>query len=166
MENPIIYTSKNIVLLKDVPVLNDGQFYIYVMLNHPQGNIKIGKTTNIQQRLQSLSGSNGGGSKIVKLYCSPATYVKSLESALHDYYNKYRILGTEWFEGENLDFDKVINHINSLFYTRSYLLCNEIRKNIYEKEQENMLESTTFNNEIKDDSNIKNNKTKKTKGKK
>ena len=64
----MIYTSKNISELKNVPVLDDGEIYIYIMLNYPQGNIKIGQTTNIQQRLQSLSGSNNGGNHIVKLY--------------------------------------------------------------------------------------------------
>jgi len=57
--SPTIYTKYNISLLKSVPILEDGQMYIYVMLNS-NGNIKIGKTTNIIQRLKSLSGSNGG----------------------------------------------------------------------------------------------------------
>ena len=36
------------------PLLEDGQLYIYVVENYPQGYIKIGKSTNIQQRLKSL----------------------------------------------------------------------------------------------------------------
>lgn len=59
---PTIYRKANVDLLKSIPVLEDGQIYIYVILNSI-GNIKIGKTTNILQRMQSLSGSNGGGTK-------------------------------------------------------------------------------------------------------
>lgn len=149
IKEPLIYTSKNISMLKDIPVLDDGQIYIYVMLNYPQGNIKIGKTTNIQQRLQSLSGSNGGGSRIIKLYCSPATWVQSVETSLHGYYHKYRIDGTEWFK--DLDFNDVVIFVNSLFYMKSYNTCNEIRKQIIEKERAKIAETKALeeNNEEK-----------------
>lgn len=130
-----IYTSKNIMELKDVPIIeNEYEYYIYVMLNSPANNIKIGKTTNIIQRLQSLSGSNGGGNKIIKLYLSPATYVKSMEHALHEHYYNYRIQGTEWFSGKELDFEEVSAYIDSLFETKGYKKCNEIRKELAEKE--------------------------------
>lgn len=135
----MIYDSKNIVYLKDVPILVDGQIYIYCVLNYPQGNIKIGQTTNIVQRIKSLSGSNGGGNKITHLYLSPATYLKSMEHALHDYYNKYRIKGTEWFKGEYLDFYEVANHIESLFYSKGYETCNRVRKEFVEKERKEKL---------------------------
>lgn len=125
-----IYTSKNIGKLKEVKVLDDGQIYIYVMLN-TQNRIKIGQTTNIQQRLASLSGSNGAGEKIITLYCSPSTYVKSMEKAIHDHFHKYRIDGTEWFD--DLDFTEVVEHINGLFYTKHYIVCNNERKKIIEK---------------------------------
>lgn len=159
-KEPLIYTGKNIQMLKDVPVLDDGSFYIYVMLNYPQGYIKIGKTTNIQQRLQSLSGSNGGGNKIIKLYCSPATWVQSIETALHSYYHKYRIKDTEWFKGDVLDFNKVVNHINGLFYTNSYNLCNNIRKNIAEEEKRK-LELEKMNQPVDEDAINKKSKKKK-----
>lgn len=73
----MVYDSKNISQLKSAPVLEDGQVYIYALLNYPQGNIKIGKTTNIVQRLQSLSGSNGGSNKIIRLYHSPLLFCKA-----------------------------------------------------------------------------------------
>lgn len=161
IQDPLIYTGKNISMLKDIPVLDNGQIYIYVMLNHPQGNIKIGKTINIQQRLQSLSGSNGGGSKITKLYCSPATWVQSIETALHSYYHKYRIDGTEWFKGEDLVFNDVVEHVNGLFYTKSYNTCNQIRKEIIEKERAKITEMKAL-----EETNIEETTSKKSKSKK
>lgn len=128
--SPTIYTKENIKLLKQIPVLEDEQLYIYVMLNSPQGNIKIGKTTNIVQRLISLSGSNGGGSKITKLYCSPATYLYSIEHTCHNHYHFARIPGTEWFDGCKVDFNEVVEYVDRLFYTKGYETCNELRRKI------------------------------------
>ena len=130
--SPTIYTQENINLLKSMPVLEDGQIYIYVLLNS-LNNVKIGKTTNIQQRLQSLSGSNGGGSKICAIYCSPSTWIQSMETTCHNHYHFARISGTEWFDGEKVDFKEVVEYVDSLFYTDSYKRCNELRKSLMEK---------------------------------
>lgn len=130
--SPIIYTKDNIKLLRQIPVLDDGQIYIYVMLNYPQQNIKIGKTTDIVQRLKSLSGSNGGGSKIVALYCSPATWLQTMEESCHNHYHFARISGTEWFDGNKLDFKEVVNYVDGLFHLKSFETCNELRKKIIE----------------------------------
>lgn len=124
----MIYTSKNIMQLKELPVLDNGSYYVYVMLNYPQGNIKIGITTNIVQRLQSLSGSNGGGNHIIKLYVSPSTYVSSIEKTCHNHYDWYRVKGTEWFNGDKLNFDEVVEYVDGLFRTESFKICNELRK--------------------------------------
>ena len=132
----MIYDSKNISELKNVPVLDKGEVYIYVMLNYPQGNIKIGQTTNIQQRLQSLSGSNNGGNRIVKLYLSPSTYVVSAEKAFHNHYDRYRIPNTEWFDGNKLKFEDVVDFIDKQFKLKSYETCNKLRKELYKKEQD------------------------------
>ena len=134
--SPIIYTEDNMHLLKDVPILNDGQIYIYVMLSMPQGNVKIGKTTNIEQRLRSLSGSNGAGNKIVSLYCSPATYIHSLEHTCHNHYEFARIPKTEWFRGDKVIFSEVVEYIDGLFSSSSYERCNELRKKIYEEKKD------------------------------
>lgn len=159
-----IYTSKNILELKNVPVLDNYQIYIYVMLNS-QDKIKIGQTTNIVQRLQSLSGSNGGGEKIIRLYCSPSTYIKSMEKAIHNHFNKYRIQGTEWFKG--LDFNEVVEHIDGLFYTKSYNTCNELRKSIAEKEREiNKQKELEEQNKLNNDNNILEGKPKSKRGRK
>ena len=165
-KEPMVYVSENISLLKEISVLDNGQLYIYVMLNYPQGNIKIGKTTNIQQRLNSLSGSNGGGNQIIKLYCSPATWVQSMETAIHSYYHKYRIEGTEWFDGSDLDFNDVVKHVNSLFYTKSYDTCNRLRKEIIERERAKIAEMKALEENNVEETTSKKSKDKKNKGKK
>ena len=131
-----IYNSKNVMELKELPVLDNGTYYIYVMLNSPQENIKIGITINILQRLQSLSGSNSGGNKIVKLAVSEPTYVASAEKAFHNHYDRYRIPNTEWFDGNKLNFEDVVDFIDKQFQMKSYETCNRLRKELYEKEQE------------------------------
>lgn len=137
----MIYTSKNISELKNIPILDDGQIYLYVMLNYPQNNIKIGITTNIIQRLQSLSGSNSGGNKIIKLWLSDPTYVLSSENAFHNHYDIYRIPNTEWFDGRKLKFEDVVKYIEEQFNKDSYKKCNKLRKELYEKECKNKSEN-------------------------
>lgn len=112
--------------------LNDGRVYIYVLKNFPQGNIKIGRSTNITQRLISLSGSNGGGNKIVNCFVSEPTYLYSLEKTLHNRFHQYRIDGTEWFDGSKLTFEEVCITLNDMFESDEYARCNEIRRRFYE----------------------------------
>ena len=129
IHSPIIYVKDNIKLLKSIPILEDGQIYIYVMLNS-SGNVKIGKTIDIVQRLKSLSGSNGGGSKITALYCSPSTWVQSIEGTCHNHYHFARIPNTEWFDGNKVDFMEVVHYIDGLFHSKGFVVCNELRKKI------------------------------------
>lgn len=147
-----IYTSKNILELKNVPVLDDGSIYIYVMLNTAM-NIKIGQTTNIIQRLQSLSGSNSGGYPITKIALSDSTFVISSEKAFHNKFDKYRIEGTEWFEGKNLSFEEVVKELDSQFKTKSYETCNNLRKEIVKKEREKLKQEQELNKQ-KEDKNL------------
>ena len=128
-------SKENIKLLRNVPNLEDGQIYIYVILNSPQGNIKIGKTTNIIQRLKSLAGSNGGGNKIVKLYCSPSTWMQSIEGTCHNHYHFARIPGTEWFDGNKIDFNEVVEYVDGLFHSKGFEKCNELRRRFIEKKR-------------------------------
>ena len=130
--SPTIYTQNNAGLLKSIPVLDDGQLYIYVILNSA-GNVKIGKTTNVQQRLQSLSGSNGGGAKISAIYCSPSTWIQSIEDTCHNHYHFARINGTEWFDGNKVDFKEVVEYVDGLFHSKGYETCNELRRKLMEK---------------------------------
>lgn len=118
--------------LKDYPILEEPKLYIYILHNQG-GKIKIGKTKNIQQRYQSLSGSNSAGDLIDTVLCSPSTYLYTLETIMHDKFNKYRIPNTEWFynkedpSGERL-FEIACEELKLLFSSDSYKRCNEIRK--------------------------------------
>ena len=133
--SPTIYTKDNIGLLKSIPILEDGQIYIYVMLN-TLGNVKIGKTTDIVQRLKSLSGSNGGGAKITALYVSPfSTYMQSMEGTCHNHYHFARIPDTEWFDGRKIDFNEVVKYVDSLFHSESFERCNELRRKFIENKK-------------------------------
>lgn len=116
--------------LNTIPVLDDGSIYIYVMLNSA-GNIKIGKTTNVAKRLQSLSGSNSGGNKIVDLWYSPATWLHNIEKIAHDHFSYARLSG-EWFDGIKVSFDCAVDYLNSLFAGKDYERCNELRRKIIE----------------------------------
>ena len=128
INNPFIYTEENFYLLKNIPRLECGQVYIYVIENSI-GHIKIGKTKNISQRLKTLSGSNCGGVKPERLYCSPATFLDSIEKTCHNHFHFARLSG-EWFDGTKLEFNDVVEYVNGLFYTNSYASCNEMRKKI------------------------------------
>lgn len=124
--------------LKEFPILNDQKLYIYVMLNDA-GKVKIGKTKNIQQRYQSLCGSNGQGNQILKVCCSPSSYLYTLENIMHYKFKKYRIPNTEWFydetdsNGEKL-FEKAMEELKLLFSSAEYKKCNKVRKELYEKQ--------------------------------
>ena len=115
----------------DFPDLTDGRCYIYVLENAPQGNIKIGRSKHMNQRLISLSGSNSGGNQIVKCAVSDATYLYTLERILHMHFQEYRITGTEWFV--NITFDDVVNYIDTIFDSKEYQHCNQVRKQFLEK---------------------------------
>lgn len=168
-----IYNSKNIIELKELPILNNGSYYIYCMLNSPAHNLKIGITTNIVQRLQSLSGSNGGGNKIVALAVSDPTYVINSEKAFHEKYARYRIDGTEWFDGSKLTFEEVVSEMETQFNTKSYEVCNKLKKEIVEKRireekerqkiEEEQLKQEELENESKGKKKSKSSKSKRSK---
>ena len=120
--------------LKDYPVIEEPKLYVYIMLNDA-GKIKIGKTKNIQQRYQSLCGSNSAGDKIVKVCVSPSSYLYTLETIMHEKFDRYRIINTEWFydkediTGERL-FNSAVNELKLLFSSASYKRCNNLRKSL------------------------------------
>ena len=123
--------------LKDIPILEEPQLRIYVFLNE-EGKIKIGKTKNIYQRYLSLCGSNSRGVELIECMVSPATYLYSLESLMHDKFLKYRIPNTEWFYNKKdptgeLLFEKVCEELKLLFSSTDYKKCNELRKSIVVK---------------------------------
>ena len=113
--------------LKRLPILKDNQIYIYVMVNEID-KIKIGITKNIHQRYSTLCGSNSQGVAITSVYCSPATYLYSLEKIMHQKYAKYRITGTEWFYGDDLTYEEVVKELEGIFHSESYETANENRR--------------------------------------
>lgn len=121
--------------LKIIPILEDEQVYIYAMLN-TCNKIKIGITKNIQQRYQSLCGSNSQGNEILKVYVTEATYLNNLEKMIHEHFDKFRLKKTEWFVSNKfgvLKYEEVIEYIEQLFSSADYKRCNEIRRKIYER---------------------------------
>jgi len=120
--------------LEKIPVLDNGQIYIYVLLNSV-GSIKIGKTTNLPNRIQNLSGSNAAGEEIINYYCSSATWLHSLEKIAHDHFGYARMSG-EWFDGIKVGFVEVVNYIKSLFESDDYKRCNELRRKIIEEKKD------------------------------
>lgn len=120
--------------LNNIPVLDDERCYIYILKNQV-GNIKIGKTTNMAQRIQSLSGSNGGGYSITEWYCSSPTYLSTIEKIAHDHFGYARMSG-EWFDGTKASFDEVVKYVEGLFCSRDYEKCNELRRKIIEEKKD------------------------------
>ena len=112
-------------------IADENQLYIYVLQNYPQGNIKIGRTTNPAQRFRSLSGSNNGGNKILRVAISPMTYLYSIETTCHTHFDRNRIPNTEYFE--KLSFEEVVQYIDDIFNSKGYVNCNQVRKEFYEK---------------------------------
>lgn len=120
--------------LKNVPVLEDGQVYIYILKNSAN-SIKIGKTTNLPNRIQSLSASNGGGFEIIDYYYSPATWLHNIEKIAHEHFSHARMSG-EWFDGTKVTFDSVVEYVNGLFESKDYERCNELRRKIIEEKRD------------------------------
>lgn len=121
--------------LKNLPTLKDGLAYNYILLTS-SGNIKIGRTTNIYQRVKQLSNSNCGGYKIINYCISPPNYIsRMMERIFHEKYNKYRIEG-EYFAG--LDFDEVCHFFQGTFESESFKRANENKKKLYVKETDNV----------------------------
>jgi hypothetical protein len=123
MNNDVrIYDNIKMVSL---PKIEDIQYYIYAIENE-LGYVKIGISQDITQRVRSLSGSNTGGNKIIRIAVSNPTYLKTLEGSFHCIFNKYRIANTEWFKG--ITFDEIITKMNETFNSDDYFRCNEMRK--------------------------------------
>lgn len=125
--------------LKEYPVLQEPKLRIYVMLNSV-GKVKIGKTKDIYKRYKSLCGSNGQGNEIVSVLVSPPTYLYTIETIMHNKFNKYRIPNTEWFydktdpSGYKL-FDNAVEELKLLFSSTGYKRSNDLRKQVCEEKK-------------------------------
>ncbi len=122
------YTEINAI--KEQP-LSDGSNYIYILKNYPQGNVKIGITSNPKQRFRSLSGSNSGGNRIVKITISSPTYYYKMERLIQERYTRYRIPKSEWFSG--IDYDTVVGFMQKMFDDPAYTRVNEKYKKMQER---------------------------------
>jgi len=116
--------------MKGASEFNHQEYYIYIIQNSV-GLIKIGITTNFAKRIVSLSGSNGGGHKIVNYFVSEPTYLYTLERIMHGIYAANRIPGTEWFE--RLNFDAVVKTLQDLMASEEYKHCMDVRTEVYDK---------------------------------
>ena len=120
--------------LNNIPILDDERCYIYILKNSA-GNIKIGKTTNMAQRVQSLSASNGAGYKIIEWFVSQPTYLHNIEKIAHEHFDYARLTG-EWFDGIKVSFDEAVEYVKSLFTSRDYEHCNELRRKVIEEKKD------------------------------
>ena len=68
--------------------------------------------------------------KITALYCSISTWIQSIEGTCHNHYHFARIHGTEWFDGNKVDFKEVVEYVDGLFHSKGYETCNELRRRI------------------------------------
>jgi hypothetical protein len=118
---------------KDVTDYRQKQGYVYILLNFNE-HVKIGITKNPYQRVKSLSGSNTGGSEIIRYYFSDPMYIyETIEKVMHNKFKKYRIAG-EWFYGKDLYYEDVIEELESLCNSNSFKTANEARRRFYEKD--------------------------------
>jgi predicted GIY-YIG superfamily endonuclease len=122
-------------LLKNMKMLEAPMLYIYVM-NTENGKVKIGKTTNIEQRYQSLSGSNSQGNPITSVYCSKETSLYTIERIMHDHFARYRLEDTEWFvdasdETKTRLFNEACTELERLFQSPGCNNANDVRIYMY-----------------------------------
>ena len=124
----IIYN--NVEELKTIPECEDRQGYVYVIDNGE--HIKIGWSTNVYQRMISLSHSNTGGNEIKRIYLSPMSAIyNTLEYSMHQTFRDYRTVG-EWFTG--ISFEEVCSQLDDFCKSDSYIRCNEVRKQYNKKD--------------------------------
>lgn len=105
-------------IIKEERLEDKSQFYLYVLENS-QGNIKIGKSSNIKERIRSLSNSNSGGNKLIRVAISPPTYITFLERTLHEHYHTYRLDG-EWFDGHKISFEDIVEFIDTKIFNDGF----------------------------------------------
>lgn len=145
-------------IIKEERLEDKSQFYLYVLENS-QGNIKIGKSSNIKERIKSLSNSNSGGNKLIRIAISPPTYITFLEKTLHEHYHTYRLDG-EWFDGHKISFEDIVEFIDTKIFNDSFqardlrykkIVEDKIKKQkaLNDKKQK-LLEEQEFMNKFKE----------------
>lgn len=103
------------------------RYRIYVIENDAN-LIKIGITTDFDKRKRALSGSNGGGHKIIREYVSLETVLYNLEHVMHEHFARYRKEGTEWFEG--VTFEEAVTYLVELTSSDDFVRCDAVRRQL------------------------------------
>lgn len=88
--------------------MNDKKF-IYV-LSDELGRIKFGITNNVAKRISQIS--NATGLNIKNVYVSVSSHARYLEQKLLEYFNNYRLNGTEWIV-TGLSFYQIVSVVQS-----------------------------------------------------
>ncbi len=120
--------------LSNIPVLEDGSVFIYILRNSVN-SIKVGKTTNLPKRIQSLSGSNSAGHTIDEIWVSPPTWLHNIEKIAHEHFSHARMSG-EWFDGTKVTFDSVVEYVDGLFKSDDYARCNALRERVIKEKRD------------------------------
>ena len=103
--------------------------YVYIIEN--EMNIKIGRTSNPQNRFRQLSNSNSGGLTPLRLFVSEPMYIdKTIEHLMHQKFADHRVEG-EWFT--DVEFDAVKDELIKLCTSEEFQTCNKVRKDYSEQ---------------------------------
>lgn len=85
--------------------MKNDEKYIYILYDE-LGRIKFGITNNFARRINQIS--NASGLKIQKYYTEACSSARRIEQKLLEYFNAYRIDGTEWIVA-GFEFFDVVN---------------------------------------------------------
>lgn len=88
--------------------MNDKKF-IYVLCDE-LGRFKLGITNNFSRRIKQIE--NATGLIIKKSYCEETTQAYNLEQKLLEYFQNYRLNGTEWIVS-GMSFFSLIDIVHS-----------------------------------------------------
>lgn len=116
----------------EAPPLTPPELYVYI-LKTESGLIKIGQTPDVAKKIKSISKQSKNGYKVVDLYYSAPTYLKTLKKILYENFSDYRIQKTDWLEGIN--FAEVCDKLKSIMHSETYEVSNNILKHLYDKKE-------------------------------
>lgn len=104
MANFTIYTQRFEPHLEDIKRLPrlDNAYYIYIIENS-HDMIKVGRSKNIAQRINSLGHSNSGGSEFIRVAVSTPVRQKKAERWVQNKFTRFRVQGSEWFGGVSFE---------------------------------------------------------------
>lgn len=124
----------NLDELKNIKNFEDKLYgYVYVIDNGI--NVKIGCTSNLYNRMKSLSNSNSGGNVIKEIYYSPSSPIyRTIEKLMHEKFSKYNSVG-EWYK--DISYKNVCNYLDALCNSPGFKRCSEERERFIEDRKRN-----------------------------